>query len=394
MIKLQLLIVIMASFLMLFNRGQISQEPIVYGMLAIFFTTAFILYQLPRRIFGHHLFDGVFLILDTLLLCGAIAVNREAQWDLLLFYFFIVFLAAIGASMLKVILGFVVVMLLYVGILMNQGRELAQTMTELLIRFHFLFGVAILYGYLAETANVHKHRAELAEQRERFKMSFVAAIAHDIKNPLGVIISYADILSTRLLRGSGDNTEQLMVAQGIQNNAHKIIGLVTGFLEASKVTAIHWVGSKEPVLINALLKDIARYYEADVSKKKISLKLNLNGANLAVLADPEQLDRVFRNLVGNAAKFTPEGGAINISVAKESPWAKIEIQDTGIGIAEEDIPLLFSQFRRLKNAASIEGTGLGLFIVKTIVEEHGGKVKVSSEEGKGSVFTVYLPEVS
>jgi signal transduction histidine kinase len=107
--------------------------------------------------------------------------------------------------------------------------------------------------------------------------------------------------------------------------------------------------------------------------------------------DSAQLERVFWNLLGNAIKFTPAGGTVTVTSSRQDGTVDISIRDTGIGIQPDDLPALFTQFRRLKGAAKVEGTGLGLFIVKTIVEAHRGTVKAESAGGSGSNFTVRLP---
>jgi signal transduction histidine kinase len=121
------------------------------------------------------------------------------------------------------------------------------------------------------------------------------------------------------------------------------------------------------------------------------VELNLDERVPLIQADQTQLDRAFWNLISNAIKFTPHGGKITISSTLDNGHVAVAVQDTGIGMPRDQLPLLFTQFRRLKGAAKIEGTGLGLFIVKTIVEAHKGNVHAESEDGRGSTFVVHLP---
>ena len=136
---------------------------------------------------------------------------------------------------------------------------------------------------------------------------------------------------------------------------------------------------------------MVRQQQSDLQKKGLTLELQLDEKLPEVLADEAQLDRVFWNLIGNAIKFTPAGGKITATSRRDDGHVRVSIQDTGRGIPKEELPLLFSQFRRLKSSAGIEGTGLGLFIVKTIVEAHKGTVQAESEGGQGSTFIVRLP---
>ena len=142
---------------------------------------------------------------------------------------------------------------------------------------------------------------------------------------------------------------------------------------------------------NSLLKDVIRQQETELQRKQLTLDLNLDEQLPEVMGDAAQLDRVFWNLIGNAIKFTPSGGKISVSCKREDGHVCVAVNDTGIGISQEELPLLFTQFKRLKGAAKIEGTGLGLFIVKTIIEAHKGSVQVESVDGQGSTFTVRIP---
>jgi two-component system phosphate regulon sensor histidine kinase PhoR len=114
--------------------------------------------------------------------------------------------------------------------------------------------------------------------------------------------------------------------------------------------------------------------------------------DLWVKGDGHKLDQMINNLVSNAVKYTPDGGTITLSLSQEGDWARFEVTDTGIGISPEHLPHLFDRFYRVDKARSRAGggTGLGLAIVKGIAEQHGGRVAVTSEPGKGSTFTVWL----
>ena len=143
--------------------------------------------------------------------------------------------------------------------------------------------------------------------------------------------------------------------------------------------------------INGLLRTVAGSQQSDLKKKELTLELRLDERLPEALGDEKQLERVFWNLIGNAVKFTPAGGKIVVSSNADDGHVRVSIRDTGRGIPRDELPLLFSQFRRLKSSAGIEGTGLGLFIVKTIVEAHKGTVQAESGDGQGSTFIVRLP---
>lgn len=389
-IILQWLIAIVTSYLLLFHGAEVSEDPKVYILIILFLASTLILQRLPSDLFHHRFFDTALLVSDTMLISASIYMNRDIPWDLFLFYFFILFLAAIGENMIRIVLGSVVMSLVYLGLLVQQGKGFAQISPELFVRIPFLFGTSILYGYLSESAKKEKVRAETAEQKERLKMDLVSALAHDIKNPLGIIMGYAETMSDQFV-GRSEGKQNLETLDRIQESAQRIVNLVTGFLEASKAEAGKISVQEQPVELNSLIREVAQQQTGDLRKKNISLDVVLDESIPTIIGDKAQLDRVLWNLVGNAIKFTPGGGKITVSSRCDNGYACVAVKDTGIGIPKDELPLLFSQFRRLKGSAKIEGTGLGLFIVKTIIEAHKGSVQAESEGGQGSTFTVRVP---
>jgi signal transduction histidine kinase len=387
---LQWLVTIGASYLMLFNKGDVVGDTWSFGLIALFLIATLVLYRLPDELFHHRYFDVTFLIVDTAFISAAIYQNRGGPWDLFLLYFFVLFLAAAGGGQMRVVLGFIVICLVYLGFLLREGKGIAELGSDFFIRIAFLFGISILYGYLSENATKEKVRAESAEQKERVKMDLVSALAHDIKNPLGVIMNYAEILKDQLA-GRTEDRGKIDILDRVQDNAQRIVTLVTGFLDASKAEAGKLEIARGPVSVNHLLDVVARHQESDVAKKKLILRMDLDNNLPELLGDNSQLERVFWNLLGNAIKFTPAGGKITVTSRRDDGHICVSFRDTGIGIPPNELPLLFSQFKRLKGSAKIEGTGLGLFIVKTIVEAHKGTVQVESLDGQGSTFTVRVP---
>ena len=387
---LQWLVAIASSYLMLFSKGALAGDPVSYALVALFLASSLVFTRLPERAFHHRFFDMLLFVADTALITAAIYQNRTAPWDLFLLYFFIVFLAAVGETLSRIVLGFIVISLVYLGFLLQQGRPFAEVAPDFYLRMTFLFGVAILYGYLSADVRREKVRAEAAEHKERVKMELVAALAHDIKSPLGIIMGYAERLTDQLSADRA-NADKVDALDRIQENAQRIVNLVTGFLEASKAESGKLEIARRPVAINPLLEQVARQLEPDIRKKNLALELALDDRLPDLTGDCAQLERVFWNLLGNAIKFTPAGGKVAVSSARQGSVVAVSIRDTGIGIQPEDLPLLFTQFRRLNSAAKIDGTGLGLFIVKTIVEAHRGTVQAESPAGGGSNFTVRIP---
>ena len=389
LLNLQWLVVLATSYLLLFKKGEIVQDPWVFALIAALMISVVVLYRLPRPAFEHRRFAPALAIVDTVLISAAIWTNREGPWDLFLVFYFCLFISASGESLIKIVVGCLLVAVLSISINPFSDKSFLQIDPDLLFRIPFLFGVSILYGYLAEQTRKERTRAEKAEDTERIKRQLVSALAHDIKNPLGVIMGYAEALHESL-EGPGAKDKLDMLGR-IQDNGQRIVKLVTGFLEASKAEAGIINLEPKPVDLNLLLREAGQQQMALLRQKEISLQVDLKAGLPEILGDDLQLDRAFWNLVGNAIKFTPKQGVVKLRSWVENGKVCASVSDTGMGISKDELPMLFTEFRRLKGSANVEGTGLGLFIVKTIVEAHGGTVEAQSDVGKGTTFTVRLP---
>ena len=389
LLNLQWLVVLATSYLLLFRKGEIVQDPWAFALIAALMISVVVLYRLPHPAFEHRRFAPALAIVDTVLISAAIWTNREGPWDLFLVFYFCLFISASGESLIKIVVGCLLVAVLSISINPFSDKSFLQIDPDLLFRIPFLFGVSILYGYLAEQTRKERTRAEKAEDTERIKRQLVSALAHDIKNPLGVIMGYAEALHESL-EGPGAKDKLDMLGR-IQDNGQRIVKLVTGFLEASKAEAGIINLEPKPVDLNLLLREAGQQQMALLRQKEISLQVDLKAGLPEILGDDLQLDRAFWNLVGNAIKFTPKQGVVKLRSWVENGKICASVSDTGMGISKDELPMLFTEFRRLKGSANVEGTGLGLFIVKTIVEAHGGTVEAQSDVGKGTTFTVRLP---
>lgn len=389
-IQLQWVLVLATSYFVLFKEGQIVQDQGALGLIAFLFISTLVLYRLPLWALEHRLFPHFLAIGDTIMISLGIALSRESPWDIFLIFFFGLFIAAIGESLTKIVVGCLIVSSISVIIHPLSGMNLFRLDPDLLFRIPFIFGVSIVYGYLAEQAKREKERAERVDQADTLKRQLVLALAHDIKNPLGVIMGYAEAMASQFEAEPGGK-EKIVPLERIQDNARRIVKLVTGFLDASKAEAGMAQLVRKPIRINHLVREAGQQQMKELVMKDTSIIVDLNDRIPDIMGDEDQIDRVLWNLLGNAIKFTPKGGTITMSSGVEDGWVYVAVKDTGMGIPKDEIPLLFSEFRRLKGSAKVEGTGLGLFIVKTIVEAHGGTVSAESQEGKGSTFTVRFP---
>ena len=225
---------------------------------------------------------------------------------------------------------------------------------------------------------------------EKVKNEFIATASHDLRNPITSIKGFS-----QLMQHAGPlNDRQLEFVQRIQHASNNMSELVENMLDLAKMDL--GADPKHEVLdVTHLLWKIADEFQPQAEFKRQLLTLEKAESSLLVKGDALQLSQVLRNLVGNAIKYTHDGGAITLSIEHKENIAIIKVQDTGYGIPAADLPHVFDRFYRVRNNGhdEIEGNGLGLAIVKSIAQQHEGDVSVESEPGKGSCFSVSLPLV-
>jgi signal transduction histidine kinase len=231
--------------------------------------------------------------------------------------------------------------------------------------------------------NLRKEREEI----ERMRADFIAMLTHDLKNPLSTIISAAEFLS----HAEDLEDRQKRMVTLIEGASKDMLGLVENFLIVSKIDAGKLEQSKEPVNLNEVLMRVFNMNKLHADNKGINLEIELTPQMPLFECNATQMFRVFTNLVGNALKFTPTGKEVRIMSEVDDKEIRIQVKDRGPGITPDILPSIFDKYKRSASDENPKGIGLGLYIVKTIVEALDGKVEVESEVGEGTGFTVYLP---
>jgi two-component system phosphate regulon sensor histidine kinase PhoR len=228
------------------------------------------------------------------------------------------------------------------------------------------------------------------KELEREKANLVSMIAHDIKNPIVTIGGFA----RRLLEKDKDiNQEKAkQYVEIISREAGRAESLVNDFLEFSRLEVGELRLSFGPTALNEELTDLLKTYEPKALKREIRIESEISKTLSIIEADVDRLRRVFANLLDNALKFSKDKGTITIVSEEAEREIIIKVIDEGIGIDAKDIPYIFDPFNRAEEEGKREGFGLGLAVVKAIVKAHGGHVRVESELGRGSVFSVILPK--
>lgn len=224
---------------------------------------------------------------------------------------------------------------------------------------------------------------------ERIRRDFVANVSHELKTPVAAISGFAETL----MEEKGDNTENIReFSRIIYDEAQRLKKLIDELLELSRIETGKMPTNFVEVDVLKIVREAAEIIRRRFPERKDDIYI-AGSEDVIVEADKEQLMRVMLNLLENAVYYSLQGSRITLEVAREGQNAVIRVGDEGEGIPEKEIPRLFERFYRVDKARSRKtgGTGLGLAIVKHLVENHGGLIKVESQMGKGSVFTVILP---
>jgi PAS domain S-box-containing protein len=234
-------------------------------------------------------------------------------------------------------------------------------------------------------------RAE-AEEANRVKDEFLATLSHELRNPLNVVIGYADIL----LRSGESHPHDfvLQAAKTIRRNAMAQSRLVSDLLDLSRLQMGKLSLNRQPVSFSTVITDAIETVRNDAAAKDLSLEVDIDSELLVVEGDPIRLAQIAWNLLNNAVKFTPAQGSINVSLTRSGDEANFAVKDSGQGITPEFLPHVFEIFRQADASSSRrhEGMGIGLALVRQLTELHGGRVSAeSSGSGHGATFAVWIP---
>jgi two-component system phosphate regulon sensor histidine kinase PhoR len=236
------------------------------------------------------------------------------------------------------------------------------------------------------------HDITEARRLEQTRRDFVANVSHELRTPLASIKSVIETLQSGALNEEAVAQDFLSRADA---EVDRMVQIVEELLELSRLESGQVPLAKEPVDMGSVLSRAVERLRPQAEKKGLSLTLEQAPDLPPVIGDADRLERVALNLIHNAIKFTPDGGSVGVSATLAEAAIKVEVSDSGVGIATEDLPRIFERFYKADRArGSGGGTGLGLAVVKHIVEAHGGTVSVESREGHGSTFRFFLPTAS
>lgn len=275
------------------------------------------------------------------------------------------------------------------GAVTKRGKRIINiTIFPIFDQHQQVVSIVGLYDDVTEERNAQQAQLDYAVQSERISVleQLIRDISHDFKTPVTIIST-----NLYLLRKSSA-ASQFKYIERIDIQMTRMTKLIEGLITMSRLSQVQNF-SFEQVNLVRILTEITSTKSSFAADKGIRLQADLKGERFIVLAEADELVRVFDNLVDNALHYTEMGGQVTIRCQQVKDFAEVKIEDTGIGITQEDIPHIFDRFYRADKARATDtgGTGLGLAIVQRIVELHGGTVMAESTPDVGSVFTVRLP---
>ena len=294
-------------------------------------------------------------------------------------------------TLFAIILIFIISFLIYFYKLYTdrQRVELKAEMAE---------GLLKLNKQLENKSNELESANRSLEEIDKKKTDFLNMVAHDLRTPLTSIRSYSDLL---LRYGDQSDKGQGEYAGIIKKESVRLSSLIDSFLDISKIEAGLSEYNREEIQIKEIIDHFVKVFQGDAGNHQISINSQVEKELPCIYGDKERLGQVLSNLLSNAVKFTPPKGSINVNASlttinnennTQVPHIKVSIADTGIGIPQESLDKIFEKFVQLnyRSVKSERGSGLGLAISKDIIEQHGGRIKVESEVGKGATFIFTL----
>jgi signal transduction histidine kinase len=398
LVLLQWVVVIGTSYLSLFSNGTVTEDPRVYFLIGALLVSIIVLQRASTGFLAGRFFPYGLLLVDTTFISFGIALSQDASWDFFLLFFVCLFITAIGESMIQAVIGCVIICVAAVMFTVSKNVNLLNIDSALLARIPFMFGVSILFGYLAEQVKGEKRKkAELERTLQGqliMKDQFFSHVSHELRSPMTAIYQFVTILSDGL--AGALNAEQREYLTIILRNVNQLRDMISDLLEATRANTNKLAIDPRCVPMGDLIADVLETTLPTAAGKEVTLSADVPNDLPLVYADPERVRQIFTNLIGNAVKFTAAQGKITVRAeiyGKDRDFICAAVADSGYGISPKATKRIFDRlYQETKNhGGTRHGLGLGLYICSELVALHGGQIWVESELGKGSIFYFTLP---
>ncbi len=243
---------------------------------------------------------------------------------------------------------------------------------------------------LAGVVTVIKDITEL-KRVEHLKSQFVSMVAHELKAPIAATLGFINILLNPEVKISAEQQNDFLSRS--ENRLKGLLSMINDLLDISRIEMNTIVREYKLINIVEIIKDVLNLFQFDIQKKKLIVNFTFDENLPQIKADLTEIQRLVTNFISNAIKYNKNEGSIDINVKHSNNYLKFKVKDSGIGLKPQEKEKLFSEFFRAKNefTKNIHGTGLGLSLVKRIIDSYNGKIEVESEYGSGTMFTISLP---
>ncbi|MBI2352095.1 MAG: DUF4118 domain-containing protein [Deltaproteobacteria bacterium] len=421
-ILLRYVLIAAAAYLLLFE-GE-TAGPVVITLIVGALASNLFLSHLPENLLLSPVTLGLVICADIGWIAIGLWYKGSFGSDIFFLYFFVLFLAAVGENLIHMLFAAVLLSGVDLAFFVMPSPDRSVWTSSSLIRVPFIFTVALFYGHLTDNAKrerrqslmekefaekmahiVHAQTRDLREQAEelrmnyekaleanRLKAEFVATVSHELRTPLHVIMGSVEALLDGALGAL--QTSQQGVLQRMRESGLYLRDLIMSILDLNRLEAgrvpVRW----EEIEVPGLLAEVERMMRHIPAATDVVLKFHAAPEIPVLVSDRDKLNIILRNLVGNAIKFTEKGLiSVRADFDPESQAIEFSVRDTGAGIDEEDMPFIFDMFwqKDKSHTNPRAGIGLGLYIVKRLVNDIAGEVAVESKKGEGSLFRVRIP---
>jgi signal transduction histidine kinase len=338
-----------------------------------------------------HLFIGI--IVYYIVICVAIYFSGGLDSPLFYAALFGPLIAGICFELPLAMVNTTMLAFFYILVVATKEGFVMESIQALAFNILYFYLACLLSNRLAlELHRQEQSRDEVASlgdfirKVEKAKSDFVSMVSHELRTPLTSIQGFSEILRTKDMEPEKKNEFYRIIL----NESERLSRLITNLLNLSKIEAGIEL-NREMINLADLVEEDMEFFQSQTGVHQLKY---LGGRQLPlVYADRDRIHQIIKNLLSNSIKYSPDGGPVEVETGVEGKYVTIAITDYGIGIPSDELASVFERFRRVesKEISNISGTGLGLAIVKNLVDLHGGQVKVKSDIGHGSTFTVFIP---
>lgn len=388
-VLLRYVLIIAVSYLVLSQGAAGVVSPAAAMYIAGALASNVLLGWLPERLTAMQV-TGLVVFADTIGISVSLALIGHVSSEFFFLYFFVLFFAALAESLVLMLVGVMAASGAYLWVLSRLRQESVWTQQHIL-QVTFLFSAALFYGVLVNRARQRRNEAELMEATDRDRTQLLATIAHDIGGPVHVIGLGVESL-TETFEHEHPTADVSSLFAAISRNSSYLKQLAARFVEYSRLRAGHLEFKPTKISIGAVIERVAAQLEGEAHERGVDLTLSIAAMPTATL-DELALTRTLSNLIGNALRYSQRGSPVTIDAHLDSTnEIVITVGDSGPGMAPAQRADVGKPF--VTTAQAQGGSGLGLFIVRTLVEAQGGSLATVSEGGKGTRFTIRLPLVA